>query len=57
MVTCLSPADFAYFMTLMADIVSVVGTAGDTFVVHAENGDVYWEKTQDGFCRILWAKT
>lgn len=53
MITCITPAEMSYFMSILSDIVSVIGTSGDTIIVHSEMGDVYWEKTGDLFCRIL----
>lgn len=51
MITCITPAEMSYFMSILSDIVSIIGQSGDTIVVHSEMGDVYWEKTGNLFCR------
>lgn len=56
MINCMTPAEMSYFIELMGDIISILGTEGSTIVVHATEGDVFWERTGDMFCRMLDVK-
>lgn len=51
MINCITPAEMSYFISLMGDIISILGNDGSTVIVHATQGDVLWQKADGLFCR------
>lgn len=52
----MSATEMTYFVSLLGDIVSILGAEGETIVIHAEEANVVWEKNGDGYCRIITVK-